>query len=177
MITAEEFVEKYQDQVSRAARKEHQQTHLFDVEDLEQEVWLGLLPYYKRMDANGPGFVYNAALTLARRYAERERTDVMYYRGAFIYTPQMVAGELEVGAWESDPNADWDLRLDLQRAYDTLSEREQHLLHEKYLKGISPTNSSPDRKVIERAIDKMTHWLNGNAGLEHVDLEVAGTWA
>lgn len=174
----DDFVVEYGDIVARAARREHQQTHLFEVDDLIQEVWLGLLPYWKRLHSQGPGFVFRAAQNVASQYAQRERIDVMYYKGAFIYTPDMVRGELEVGAWLSaDHEGDWDMRIDIQNAYDQLNDKEQHVLFEKYMRGISPDRDGADRKTLDRSIDKMCHWLNGKAGMEHVPLETVADWA
>lgn len=173
-MSPEEFVAEYSDLVERAARKEHKDSRLFTVEDLQQEIWVALLPYTRKLDAQGAGFVYASAVHAAARYAERERNDHQYFQGSFIYTPDLVKAQLELGAWYGEISGDWDLRLDIREVYETLSDRERKLLFAKYMLGLEP-GSSTNRSTVSRAIEKMTHRLNGKLNVETLDLELAGT--
>lgn len=172
-MSPDEFIQTYGEIVRTAAKREHKDSHLFTVEDLEQECWMALLPYVDRLAAESTGFIYRAAQNAASRYAESERQDHMYFRGCYVYTPDAVRLQLEVGAWESTPEGDWDMRLDVRDAYDQLNAAEQEALFCRFYLG-EPSGTSARRNLIARGVDKMTNYLNGNAAVESMDLELAG---
>lgn len=169
-MTPEEFVEAYAPLVRKAVHREHKNSALFTVEDLEQEAWAAMLPYRERLAGESEGFVYKAAQNACIRYASRERESYSYFSGAFVYNVELIRSELEVGAWLTDPGDDWALRMDITAAYENLSEHEQEALYRRYVLGIVPGDSTGRMQVL-RAVERMCHWLNGKASIQLVNLD------
>jgi hypothetical protein len=170
VVDTRTFVEFYDETVAKAARKEHKGSKLFDIDDLKQEAWLVLLPKWEKFHERGVRFVYTAAQVAMQRYAQKERIDYGYFSGAFIYTPEIVRTQLELGAWESTPEGDWDIRLDVRDAYEALGERDQHIVWRAYRLNES-FESSTDRSTLSRAMDKMANYLNEKVGVRAGNLD------
>lgn len=172
-VTTElEFVLRYTDTLQRAAKKELKGSRLFDRDDLVQEAWLAILPYWGKLHEGGEGLVYTAAATAMRRYATKQRVDYDYFSGRFIYTPEVVKAQLELGAWESTGEGDWDIRLDVQNAYEKLDLVGQDIVsrvhkHGEHLRREDAVN----RRRLERAIEKMANILNEGAKPSLINME------
>lgn len=169
MTPEERFVDDYEHRVTGIALREHKHSTIFTVEDLKQEIWAAVFKEIDKLLHKGEGFVINFMNRAAGRFAEKRRHDEMYATGTFIYTPEEVKYQLEVGAWESTPEGDWDMRLDVRGAYDRLGERDQHLIHQFYRE--HEKLSSSETRAKNRAIDKMSHMLNGGAHVKAITLD------
>lgn len=169
MTPEERFVDDYAHRVEGIALREHKFSTIFSVEDLKQEIWAAVFKEIHKLLPKGEGFVINFMNRAAGRFAEKRRHDEMYATGTFIYTPDEVKFQLEVGAWESTPEGDWDMRLDVRDAYDRLGERDQHLIHEYYREHKKLSDSENRARL--RAIDKMAHMLNSGAHVKAISLD------
>lgn len=167
-----DFVLRYTDTLQRAAKKELKGSKVFDRDDLTQEAWLAILPYWEKLHEGGEGLVYTAAATAMRRYAAKQRVDYDYFSGRFIYTPEVVKAQLELGAWESTGEGDWDIRLDVQNAYEKLDLVGQGIIDYVYKHGksIERTDRASFHRL-ERAIEKMANILNEGAKPSLVNME------
>lgn len=168
--TADEFVVRYEDTIKKAARKEHKGSMTFEPEDLEQEAWLSLLGNWEHCDSQGRGYVYEAAALSMRRYAAKERLAYEHFSGKFIYTPEVVRAQLELGAWSDDPEGDWAIRIDVREAWDSLGDRERDLVYRHYHDGEDIERGSSDRRAMERAVDKMTNTLNSGVAFQRIEI-------
>jgi DNA-directed RNA polymerase specialized sigma24 family protein len=170
VVDAVTFVEFYWDTVEKAAHKELKGSKIFEAEDLMQEAWAVLTKDWEKFHSKGTSFVYGAAARVMQQYAARERASYGYFTGAFIYTPEIVRTQLELGAWESTPEGDWDMRLDVRAAYDALDERDRTIVARAYRFGESLKTSS-ERNILSRAIEKMSDHLNKGAGVKAASLD------
>lgn len=159
--SALDFVLRYTPVVNKAARNALKGSAFVEADDLAQEAWTYLLRHWQQLHEDGAEpLVYATASKTMRYFLARERVDYAYFSGQFIYTPEIVRVALETGAWSLDPNRDWDIRLDVQAAYETLSPERQELLFRVYVQGEQLPNASSERKTLDRAIDAMAHSLN-----------------
>ena len=170
---SDEFVREYEDVIKRAARNEHKGSTVFDRSDLEQEAWLAILPHWPRMAAEGEGFIYKSAATAMQRYAANERVDFEYFSGKFVYTPDVVRTQLELGLDREDACGDWDIRLDVREAWKSLPLRENDLIYRVYFQGETVDWWSTERRMLNRAVDKMTEILNKGVAYQRVELLAA----
>lgn len=160
--SALDFVIRYTPTVNKAARNAHKGSTFVDADDLAQEAWTYLLRHWQQLHNDGAEpLVYATASEAIRYYLTRERVDYAYFSGQFIYNPEIVRTALESGAWDLDPSGDWDIRLDVQEAYESLKPEQQELLHRVYTLGEKLDGNSAERKALNRAIDRMAHNLNG----------------
>lgn len=167
-----DFVLAYTPTLERAAKKELKGSRVFDRDDLMQEAWLAILPYWKKLHEGGEGLVYTAAATAMRRYAAKQRVDYDYFSGRFIYTPEVVKTQLELGAWESTGEGDWDIRLDVHNAYEKLDLASQGVVDRVYKRGESINRSErAELSRLDRAIEKMANILNEGAKPSLINME------
>lgn len=161
---AERFYLEHQDLASQVARAQHKKSTIFELEDIEQAIWVAVYAQVKKLVGRPQAFVRNFMARAAVQWAEAQRVEHMHATACFIYNPDIVRHQLELGAWESDPDGDWDMRLDVRKAYERLEEAEQEVLVRAYRKHES-IKSSTDRMRLLRAIDKMAAWLNGQVDI------------
>lgn len=139
-----------------------------EFEDLRQELWIFYLEK-KDMVEHDKQMASLIGKT-ARSVARRERIDYMYFSGAFIYTPSMVRTLLADAVWcEVEEAFDIEGRVDVTAALKKQSQRAQGLLYARFALGEKPEGDSDDRKVIDRAIDSITHELNTHSTGERID--------
>lgn len=165
LTPAERFYLEHQDLAGQVARAQHKKSTIFDLEDIEQAVWLAVYAQVKKLVGRPQAFIRNFMARAAVQWAEAQRVEHMHATACFIYTPDLVRHQLELGAWESDPDGDWDMRLDVRMAFDRLEAPEQEILTRAYREHES-FKSSTDRMRLSRAIDKMAAWLNGQADIK-----------
>ena len=173
-----EFYETYQATAARIAAREHQKLAMFDAEDVEQAIWEHVLTnwkYYAKADAK---FVEIYMTKAARGFAQSERIDYMYFTGAFVYTPKLVAAGLETCAWKPiEEVPDVDTRVDLQEAFEQLrakAPKQAEAVFKRYGLGEDDL-SAAERMNVSRGIESLTHRLNSGLRLqaESIDLTVA----
>lgn len=152
--------------IDDAARRESGAS--IEFEDLRQELWVFYLE--KKSIVEHDKQMVDLIGKTARLVARQERIDYMYFSGAFIYTPSMVRTLLADAVWcEVEDAFDIEGRVDVTAALLKQSTRAQGLLYARFGLGESFGNASPDRHVIDRAIDSITHELNTRAGGGRVD--------
>lgn len=152
--------------IDDAARRESGAS--IEFEDLRQELWVFYLEQKKQVEHDKQ--MVDLIGRRARGTARQERIDYMYFSGAFIYTPSMVRTLLADAVWcDVEDSFDIEGRVDVTAALKKQSQRAQGLLYARFALGEKTENSSPDRFVIDRAIDSITHELNTNSGGERVD--------
>lgn len=169
MSPEERFVDDYAHRVEGIAVREHKHSTIFSVDDLKQEIWAALFKEIDKLLNKGEGFIINYMNRAAGRYVQKQRIEEMYATGTFIYTPDLIKHQLEIGAWESTPDGDWDMRMDVREAYDRLGERDQYLVHHFYR--LDEKLSATEIRAKNRAIDKMVHTLNTGAHVKTVSLD------
>ena len=167
--TANEFVIRYEDTIKKAARKEHKGSTVFELDDLEQEAWLSLLGNWEHCDSQGRGYVYEAAALSIRRYAVKERLAFEHFSGKFVYTPEVVRAQLELGAWNDNPEGDWAIRIDVHEAWKSLGDRHRDLIYRQFHDGESFPSATDQRGVL-RAIDKMADTLNSGIAFQRIEI-------
>lgn len=171
MTKAEIFVDDYARRVDSIAMREHKHSTIFTVEDLKQEIWAAVFKEFEKLVGKPEGFIINFMNRAAGRFAEKSRIEQMYQTGTFIYTPDLVKVQLELDAWNSDPGGDWDMRLDVRAAFDSLSAKHQDLIFRAYRLDESFKDNPSARKELSRARDHMAHFLNNGAHVRTVSLD------
>lgn len=158
--TPSEWFECWEPVIQKAATMEHKSSCLFDKEDMAQAVrlwFLGELHKDEIMQAEKK-FVQFLAFRAARVYAVKERVDWDFFTGSFTYTPAIVEEALAQGIWEQGPEGDWDLRLDVRKAWRALKPRSRDLIFRRHAKGDSLTET--EMRATRRAHVAMARWLN-----------------
>lgn len=174
-----QFFEDWLPSVVRIAAREHRTSTLFAREDIEQAIWehvLGNWKYYVVIE--DPKFVEIYMTRAARGYVRQERIDFMYFAGAFIYTPKVVAAFLETCAWEPlEEVPDIDARVDLIEAFEHLrasAPKQAAAVFKRYGMGETGLSDAEDKNV-QRGVDAICHRLNTGLRLsaESIDLAIS----
>lgn len=158
-----EFVLRYTPTIRKAAQRALIVKGYVDLDDLIQEAWIHVLPRWEKLHENGEEkLVYTDALLFLKKYMKKELADYDYFSGKFVYTPEIVKTQLEIGAWESDPQGDWDIRLDVMAAFDELNPERQWMLEQAYRLGISPHSKEFEGsyRTVDKALQQMADYLN-----------------
>lgn len=174
----DDFFEKHQPLAAKVASSTWKKSTIFTVDDIEQAIWehaIGNWKYYAVADETS---VEKYMARAARGFARKERTDYMYFTGAFVYTPKLVAAYLETCAWKPlEEVPDIDARVDVQEAFLLLAERapkQAEAVFKRYGLGEEDL-SSAERMNVSRGIESLTHRLNSGLRLqaESIDLTTA----
>jgi DNA-directed RNA polymerase specialized sigma24 family protein len=146
--------------VNDVASKEWKGSHIYEMEDVAQAIWLHMMEHWKEYDQAEEGLIRHMAKRAARAYCERQRIDYMYSTGAFLYTPGLVRRYMEEVVFCAPENAvDVEARADLTEAYELLPKGQRAAIFKKYaLK--EPLVTSAEKAVEYRAINAITHRLN-----------------
>lgn len=170
MTEKEIFVDDYAARADAIASREHKASTIFDKEDIKQEIWMACFKEIDKLLNKSEGFIVNFMNRAAGRFVEKARVENMYHTGTFIYTPQIVRTCLEIGAWESTPEGDWDMRLDVRNAYQTLNERQRDVVFRAYRLDES-LSSAAERVTLKRALEHMANVLNQGAHIKAISLD------
>jgi len=155
----DEFYEKHRETVQRAARAQHKKSTIFEVDDVEQAVWLFFAEKWETIRGYDDAGIKTLAGKAAAHYCTTQRHDYMYFTGAFIYTPDMVERILEESVWvDLGPGVDVEARVDVQDRFGQLKESYQEALFLKY--GAKDKLTEAQRKSAERGLNDLTHRLN-----------------
>ena len=175
----EEFYLDWLPSAQRIAAREHRDSTLFARDDIEQAIWEHVLGNWKHYVAIvDPKFVEIYMTRAARGYVRQERVDFMYFAGAFIYTPKIVAAFLETCAWEPlEEVPDIDARVDLIEAFEQLRKsapKQAAAVFKRYGMGEEGMDAS-ERKDVSRGVDAICHRLNSGLRLaaESIDLAIS----
>lgn len=173
-MDANEFVTEYFKDVQYAARKASHQSAVIDQEDIEQNIWEALLKRPK-VWSEGRKVVITAIDREAKKYAEKESIDYMYFSCAYVYNPQMIRNLLADVVWCPPQECiDPDARVDLAAAFDELARRkpaQARAVFKRFALGEYDTMSAPERGSESRGIDFIAQHLNKRAPVKTEDLD------
>lgn len=166
VLSQGDFIEEYADTIRKAARKVLKIKGYLELDDLIQEGWLKVLPKWEILhEKGGHGLVYARAVEGMTAALYRELRGYEYFSGKFVYTPELVRAQLENGVWDGTPEGDWDIRLDVRAALETLAPERQWEVEQCYKLGIS--TSSPEfegsKQRLSESIARMANALNQGA--------------
>lgn len=174
-----QFYEDWLPSAVRIAAREHHGSSVFDRDDIEQAIWEHVASNWKYYVAiEDPKFVEIYMTKAARGYVRQERVDFMYFAGAFIYTPKIVAAFLETCAWEPlEEVPDVDARVDLIEAFELLrrsAPKQAAAVFKRYGMGETGLSDAEDKNV-QRGVDAICHRLNTGLRLaaEPIDLAIS----
>lgn len=174
------FYEQYQGEALRISLGQHQRSTIFDTSDIEQSIWEHVMKNWKHYATADERLVSFYMKRAAKSFANTQRVEYMYFTGAFIYTPKIVAAYLETCAWEPlDEVPDIDARVDLQEAFKLLQasapEQAAAVFRRYGLKEFSAMTES-EQKNSRRGVESLTHRLNSGLRLaaESVELTSKG---
>jgi hypothetical protein len=169
---------QYAPVVARIASNTWKKSTIFTVDDIEQAIWEHAVNNWKYYVKADPKMVEIYMAKAARGFAHLERIDHMYFTGAFIYTPKLVAAYLETCAWKPlEEVPDVDARVDLQEAFILLSDKapkQAEAVFKRYGLGEDDL-SAAERMNVSRGVETICHRLNSGLRLqaESIDLTIA----
>lgn len=165
----EAFYIKHAETVQRAVRAQHKKSTLFEVDDVEQAVWLFFAENWETIKGYDDAGIKTLAGKAAAKYCTTQRHDFMYFSGSFIYTPDMVERILEESVWvDLGPGVDVEGRVDVQARFAQLKESYQRALFKRY--GAKESLTKAESMSALRGLEDLTHRLNTAAQYERVDL-------
>lgn len=168
-VTASD-VEVYGPLFNQIARRTAREWPGFDPDDLEQHIWVTLLPKWGSL-VGDDALMRAAANRVARAHCIKERYDFMIGTSEYVYTPVEVralfrecffdsgarevlpehgdtvyAGGVACGIW------------DLDAVYERLSDGQRSVIEQRYLMGLTLDDAAEKR--LSRAIEHATRALN-----------------
>lgn len=173
-----QFYEDWLPSSIRIAAREHHGSAIYDRDDIEQAIWEHVVKNWRYYAAiEDPKFVEIYMTKAARGYVRQERVDFMYFAGAFIYTPKIVAGFLETCAWAPlEEVPDIDARVDLREAFELLrvsAPKQAAAVFKRYGLGENESLSKSESVNLTRGIEAITHRLNSGLRLQSESIEFA----
>jgi len=146
--------------VVQAASKEWANSHIYELDDVVQAVWLHAMENWKEYEKAETGLRFSMARRAARGFCAKQRVDYMYATGAFLYTPGMVRRLLDTQVYCDPENAaDLEARADISEAITYLTRGQKAILYKKFaLKEQLLTSAEKSHEF--RAITAITHRLN-----------------
>lgn len=170
--TREEFLDRVDPIIIKQAHKQLKGSEILEVDDIIQEVRLKFWQEHNSLKGLDDSGISYAAYRAAAKFCERERTDYMYFTGAFIYSGDMVDYLLKDHAFtELDGDTDVEGRVDVQAAIDNLTPGQRSAVLKKYRDDADLTNA--ERVSADRALRSMTDYLNRGAKKSRVELNLA----
>jgi hypothetical protein len=171
----DEFYLAHADEVSRVAAGAWKGSSLYSVEDVEQAIWEHVAANWKYFAAANAESISLFMKRAARGFVRKERVDYMYFTGAFVYTPKLVAQFLDTCAWKPlEEVPDIDARVDMQEAFARLSQSapaQADAVFRRY--GMGGDLTASEMKNAQRGVDSICHRLNSGLRLQAEAIEVA----
>lgn len=169
MVTASD-VERYSPMFNRIATRTARAWPGFAVEDLEQTIWVELLPKWRSLTGDDR-LMEAAASRVARAHCIKERYDFMMASSEYVYTPAEVRALFkecffDEGARENLPDHHDTVYAggvacgiwDLDATYEKLTDSQRSVIEKRYLFGETLTDA--EEKRLSRAIEAATRALN-----------------
>lgn len=175
MLTHDDY-EWVADVVKRAAVTVARKWPGIEREDIEQEIWVGILPSFETLKPD-EDYVFKAATLHGHNYASRERYYYTFKTARWVYTPNEVRGLFKEAffdptQWEEMPTKEAENSLraggvvvslwDLREVFEGLKPSYRAALERVYRDG--EVADSALRKTCQRAVDTATRALNGRTG-------------
>ena len=109
----------------------------------------------------------------ANQFLNQERLDYMYFSAAYLYTPAEIRRHLRESAWSDlEQCPDVDARIDLHKAFATLTKGRQEAVYKQYGLGIpSSEMSEAEGRAARRGVDDITAYLNHSSGTQSYSFE------
>lgn len=176
-IINNDSIEHVNQAIRSAARNECAKWGMNDWEDIAQTAFLRVWEMDNRGEFDeigeaSPAF-YDRIKDYVRKAVNDERTEYMYFRGAFLYPRPAVKYILENLAWGGTPGTlnEAEAKVDVVTSYNRMNENYRLALYKKYALGITPDRNSAGRKTADRALDAFMHHLNFNSAAREVAIE------
>lgn len=164
--------------VARIAFREHHKSTIFTVEDVAQAIWEHVMSNWRYYAEAEQKYIDIFMTRAARGFVRKERTDYMYFTGAFIYTPKLVAAYLDTCAWKPlEEVPDVDARVDMREAYELLRKKapkQAAAVFKRY--GLGETDlSSTEKSNLSAGVESICHRLNSGLRLQAESIEFTAT--
>lgn len=146
--------------VNDVASKEWGNSHIYDMQDVAQAIWIHIMANWKEYEKADKPLVYFLARRAARDYCKQARIDYMYATGAFLYTPGIVRRCLESVVFCPEAEAhDIEARADITEAMEKLPRAQKAAIYKKF--ALNEPLTGPGEKTAEsRGVTAITHRLN-----------------
>jgi hypothetical protein len=145
-------------------------------DDIEQEIWVNLLPDFEKLPAD-PDYIGRCAFKAGQAYASNERYFYTLKTAEWVYTPNEVRGLFKEAYfdpcnWLEMPTKETSNSLraggvvvalwDLRRAFEALPEQYQEVITRCYRDEPGEKRDEATKSRLRRAIDRATRYLNQN---------------
>jgi hypothetical protein len=162
--------------VQRAAYTVARKWPGIDREDIEQEIWVFLLPKFDKMPRDDD-YLFKSAARAGHDYAANERDHYTRQTAQWIYTPNEVRAlfrdaYFDPACWEEAPQKEKANRLfaggvvvalwDMQEAFKGLPGAYQDVIVRCYRDQPGVKRDEATRKRLNRAVDRATELLNSH---------------
>lgn len=173
---SDEFYIQHQPLAARIAASTWKKSAIFSADDVEQAIWEHAVGNWKHYAIASEDSISTYMTRAARGFARKERNDYMYFTGAFVYTPKIVAAYLDTCAWKPiEEVPDIDARVDMQEAFAQLRERapkQAAAVFKRY--GLGETSLSGAEKFnLSAGVESITHRLNSGLRLQAESIDLA----
>jgi hypothetical protein len=170
--------------VKRAAATVARKWPGIDRDDIEQEMWVKILPLWGKL-VRDDDYVFKVACRAGNGYAADERYYYTHMSAEWVYTPAEVRGLFreaffDPGAWEQMPSEETSNTLrsggvvvslwDLREVWNELPDTQRDVIGRVYRDGNDgDPQDAATRKALQRAIDAATRILNGRMATRGAD--------
>ena len=155
-------------------------------DDIEQEIWVHLLPKFGTLTRDDD-YLFTAAARAGNEYAAKERDHYTRQTAQWIYTPDEVRAlfkeaYFDPAYWEEAPQKEKANKLfaggvvvalwDMKQAFEGLPGQYQEVITRCYRDEPGTAHDDATSKRLRRAVDRATELLNGRVvQRERVELE------
>jgi hypothetical protein len=183
--------------VERIARRLHAENRSIDQDDIESEIWAEVTRQWATIepmpDEDRPRLISFVADRAGAEFCSRERQYYQHFTAEWIYTPQEIRRLLvdffDADAWLSPVKRPEGTNqtllgdgltialIDVDRAYQSLSETDQQIIMRVYQARESLDRNGAERKRLNRAVDRIVAFLNRAVSerFDHSDHEGPGS--
>jgi hypothetical protein len=145
-----------------------------DRDDIEQEIWVSLLPDFEKLPADAD-YIGRCAYRAGQTYASNERYFYTLKTAQWVYTPNEVRALFrdaffDPACWEEMPTRESANTLaaggvvvalwDLKRVYADLPDQYREVIAQCYRDRPGVARDDATKKRLQRAVDRATRLLN-----------------
>lgn len=182
----DEDIEVYRELFPRIARRVIGSDKFMGADDLEGDLWLWAVkgghksleralddPAWANSDKTREERREAIVYTEARRRKNKEIVDYRHFRGNYMYTTkEVVQGVRDYFA--ARDGSDIEARIDISSAIEKLEEQKPNKwdLLRLYYHGDRSELTASEARSARRTAANLTHYLNGQVGMERIGLDV-----
>lgn len=179
---SDELYEKWKVVVAKVAKKVARTFPEVEEEDLYQDLFLHI--FESKLEKQSDDFAFRTLELLANDIAWRYRRESLAANGQYLYRPMdvrkivseylfneeywkksiVIDEQIATNGDRVSETLDFEDRVavyaDMAKAFSQLPESYQDIVERVYRDGETFDNNSPERKRLDRAIDRMTDYLN-----------------